>query len=72
MHQQRLGAQVTTPSDFEPTNQVLVVTSLTYPKHPALHADRPHTPIASNHGALTSSRIVPQISRSDFEGFSGA
>jgi hypothetical protein len=47
MHQQCLSAQVTTPSHLQPTNKVLVA-SHTYPQHPALHADRPHTPIASN------------------------
>jgi hypothetical protein len=52
MHQQRLRAQVTTPSDLQPTNKVLVVASHTYPQHPALHADRPHTPMASNQGVL--------------------
>jgi hypothetical protein len=52
MHQQRLRAQVTTPSDLQPTNKVLVVASHTYPQHPALHTDRPHTPIASNQGVL--------------------
>src|SRR5206468_7372961 len=52
MHQQRLRAQVTTPSDLQPTNKVLVVARHTYPQHPALHTDRPHTPIASNQGVL--------------------
>src|SRR5260370_38240616 len=52
MHQQCLSAQVTTPSDLQPMNKVLVVASHTYPQHPALHADRPHTPIASNQGVL--------------------
>src|ERR1700731_274493 len=41
-----------TPSALQPTNKVLVVARHTYPQHPALHTDRPHTPIASNQGVL--------------------
>jgi len=52
MHQQCLSAQVTKPRDLQATNQVLVVARHTYPQHPTLHADRPHTPIASNQGVL--------------------
>ena len=52
MHQQRLRAQMTAPSDLEPTNKVFVVSSYAYSQHPALHADRPHTAVASNHGVL--------------------
>ena len=52
MQRQRLSAQVTPPSDFEATNKMLMVASHTYPQHPAMHADRPHTPIASTLGVL--------------------
>ena len=48
MHHQRFRAQVTAPGDLQSTNKALVVASHTYPKHPALHADRPHPPVASN------------------------
>src|ERR1035441_9937601 len=70
MYQQRLSAQVTTPSDFEATNKVLTVASHTYPQHPTLHADRPHAPIASNHGVLPFCPLAkyaiafPRMSRS--------
>src|SRR5271170_2134307 len=52
MHQQRFRAQVTAPGDLLATNKVLVIASHTYAQHPALYADRPHTPMASNQGVL--------------------
>ena len=52
LHHQCFRAQVPTPSDLQATNKVLMIASHAYPEHPALHADRPHTPMTSNQGVL--------------------
>src|SRR5271155_5595757 len=52
MHQQCFRAQVPTSSDVQASNKVLMIASHAYPEHPALHADRPHPPMASNQGVL--------------------
>jgi hypothetical protein len=63
MHHQRFRAQVTAPGDLQATNEVLMIASHAYPQHPALHADRPHTPMASNQGVLNRNGPPPAPAR---------
>ena len=52
MHHQRLRAQVAPTGNLQTTNKVVVIAGHTYPEHPALYADRPDAPVASNQGVL--------------------
>src|SRR5246500_1079806 len=63
LRHQCFRAQVPTPSDLQATNKVLMIASHAYPEHPALHADGPHTPMASNQGVLHFCPLARRVAR---------
>jgi len=72
MHQQRVVAQVAPLRSACATHEVLVESGHTHLKHPALHRNRPFTPVSLNEGVLHFAAFAkyavafPKMSRSIF------